>query len=121
MAFRPAPAKGGWFNPAGIKAWKDAATCYSQMSDRVEPSARTAAETHIAGPAREAGAHSATRVFHDGDNMFVGVPDDHPEAVAARDIELGTEMVEPQPHLRMSVWNNGREAVETFHGGLVGR
>lgn len=121
MAFRPAPAKGGWFNPAGIQAFKAAASRYSDMVPRVEPAARSAAEAHIASPARTAGAHPETRVFHDGDNLFVGLPDEHPEAVAARDKEFGTEEAIPEPHLRSAVWNNHGEAAETFRAGLVGR
>lgn len=121
MAFRPAPAKGGWINPAGIQAWKKAASSYAGMPDRVEDSAVSAADQHVLSPALDAGAHPALAFFpHEEGNLAIGVSQDNESYQDAFDEEFGNGSKIPGAQVRTALWNNRDTAVKTFHTGLAG-
>lgn len=128
MATRLGSSKGAWFNPASGREITRAAKSYDVMADRVEASAKAAAEKHIVAPAaagyRQAGAHKAADalgVFNEGDEMYVGLPDNHPALPEAQDAEFGGPTSLPGAHLRNALVNNQKAARVSFFQGLLGQ
>jgi hypothetical protein len=99
------------------------------MADRVEIAAKAAAEKHITGPAadgmRQQGATQAADalgVFTENDQMYVGLPDDHPALSEAQDAEFGVPGSQaPGGHLRSALFDRVDDARVAFHQGLLGQ
>jgi hypothetical protein len=87
------------------------------MADRVEIAAKAAAEKHITGPAAD-----GFGVFTENDQMYVGLPDDHPALSEAQDAEFGVPGSQaPGGHLRSALFDRVDDARVAFHQGLLGQ